>query len=366
MRQRGEDTLKKHKEIKSQQILYVAIVTIVFLMIAGFSIQSINDMRGAANVIHYTEFVGEATQIVVKEEMYGQKNDSLIELIDEITQVLQTGEGDIDITVLIDDTYQGHMRNVGEEWKNIKTEIYKVREGAAPGALYDYSENIYEDANLAAYAAHGYMENVAKNITITIYLLSIVFVLLMTLFLYIIIKSSSLASKAKSLNRIAYYDPYIGIANRAYCEKKIAGYEKNSYENNLAVLMFDLNNLKEVNDQYGHSAGDAMIRNFALALDTIGREYGFVGRVGGDEFLAIFENCNEMQVKEFMEKFVLLLKKINEEAREPWEKISCAAGYEVGYNGDRNIQELLKEADYHMYEVKRKMKEKMSQDTASD
>ncbi len=358
----GEKALMKGKKVENAQLCYIGIVMLVFVLIAGFSINSINSIRGAARVIHYTGFIGGATQMVVKEEIIGQKNDSLIQLIDEMILMLRTGEGDIDITVLKDQIYQGHMKRIQNEWEKIKEEIYKVRKGEDSSLLYDYSENTYEDTNLASYAAQAYMESYVNRIKTTMYLIYFVFFLLLGLFLYTVTKNSRLTSRAESLNRIAYYDPYVGIANKAYCEKKINSYSEKSYECNLAMIIFDLNDLKKVNDQYGHQAGDALIRNFALTLDTVGREYGFVGRFGGDEFIAIFENCDEIITKEFMKKFIFLLQKINSEAKNPWEKISCAAGYAVGHKGDKPIHELLKEADYHMYQVKRKMKEKLNQD----
>ncbi len=354
----------KGKRGKNAQLSYIGMVMVIFVLIALFSINSINNIRGASYVMHYTGFIGGATQMVVKEEMQGHKNDSLIQLIDEMIFMLQTGEGDdeIDITVLVDKNYQDKMKRVQNEWENIKTEIYKVRKGADVDLLYDYSENTYEDINLASYAAQAYMENYVSRIKTTMYFIYIVFFLLLGLFFYTVTKNSRLTSKAESLNRMAYYDPYIGIANKAYCEKKINNYLENSYEGDLTVIIFDLNDLKKVNDQYGHQAGDALIRNFALTLDTVGREYGFVGRYGGDEFIAIFENCDELLTKKFMKKFVLLLQKVNSEAKNPWEKISCAAGYAVGHKGDKKIHDLLKEADQHMYQVKNKMKEKLNQE----
>lgn len=347
------------KELKKSLLCYLGIIILAFILIAGFSIRSIDMIRGAARVIHYTGFIGGATQMVVKEEINGQENDSLIQLIDEMVPMLITGEGNYNVPILKDDVYQGHMERVQTEWEKIKAEIYAVREGESSSVLYSYSENTYEDTNLAAYAAQAYMENCVKEIKTTMYLVYIIFVISLIVFLYTALKNTKLESKAESLNQMAYYDPYIGIANKAYCEKKLELYGERSYSGDLSLLMFDLNNLKKVNDQYGHQAGDDMIRSFALALDTVGREYGFVGRFGGDEFIAIFENCNEELCKEFMKKLVVLIHKTNTQAMNPWEKVSCAAGYAVGHEGNKDIQVLLKEADDHMYRVKRKMKEKI-------
>lgn len=354
--------MNKEKKGDIRQFWQIGVLVLAFFLMAGFSIRAINNIRSAARVIHYTGFVGGATQIVVKEELYGKQNDSLIKLLDEMIPMLRTGSAAYKVTILDDHIYQEYMEKIKNEWEKIKEEIYKYRAGGSSKLLYEYSENTYEDTNLASFAAQAYMESYAKRIKIVMIIVYITFFFLFGLYLYAIIKNNKLKTRANNLNQIAYYDPYIGIANKTYCEKKLKDYQINSYKGSLAVIMFDLNNLKTVNDTYGHQAGDVMIRNFALILDTIAREYGFVGRFGGDEFIAIFEDCEEEQVKLFIKKLVILLQKENRRSKNPWEKISCAAGYAVGFNGESDIQSLLKEADERMYVVKKKMKEKANQE----
>lgn len=350
--------MNKVKQIKINQMWQTLVLILAFLLIVGFTMHSINNIRGAARVIHYTGFVGGATQMVIKEEMYGQKNDALILLLDEMVEILKTGGGEIKVPALKNKIYQENIKKIKKEWENIKTEIYAVREGQSSDLLYQYSEETYENTNLASFAAQAHMESYVSRIKIMMGLFYFIFFMILTLFLHTAGKNTKLKTKAEDLNRIAYYDPYVGIANKAYCEKKMSDYARNSYENHISVIMFDLNNLKVMNDKYGHAAGDALIRNFALALDTIGREYGFVGRFGGDEFLAIFENCDEEETNLFLKKLVRLLQKVNQDAVNPWDKISCAAGYSIGYNGDKKIQQLRREADERMYKVKEKMKQK--------
>ena len=61
--------------------------------------------------------------------------------------------------------------------------------------------------------------------------------------------------------------------------------------------MFDLNNLKTVNDTMGHSAGDQLILNFAKLLRSVIPEKDFVGRYGGDEFIAVIYHTSEAEIK---------------------------------------------------------------------
>ena len=61
--------------------------------------------------------------------------------------------------------------------------------------------------------------------------------------------------------------------------------------------MFDLNNLKHVNDTYGHEKGDEFIQAFAYCLDPHSDEHSFLARYGGDEFIIIQENTTPEELK---------------------------------------------------------------------
>ena len=81
-----------------------------------------------------------------------------------------------------------------------------------------------------------------------------------------------------------------GIHNKKSLEKKLAQLEDKEDTLNVGVMMFDLNNLKVINDTYGHDEGDAFIRNFAALLTRILNENSFLARFGGDEFLIVQEH----------------------------------------------------------------------------
>ncbi len=348
----------KKLTLKKSQVGLVIISILIFAFIARFSIVSVNKLSGVSSAIHYTGFVGGATQMLVKEEVNGTQNDALLQLLDEMIPMLVAGEGEYKVPVT-DPLYQGHLTSVEKEWQSIKEEIYKVRQGGESDKLFRYSENTYNDITLAAYAAQGYMESSVKSIKNTMFVVYAIFFGFMGLLLVTLFNNRILVSKAETLNQIAYYDPFTGISNRLYCDKLIEEYEKNSYQGNLTVFAFDLNNLKLVNDKHGHAAGDIMIRSFSLALEEVGHRYGFVGRIGGDEFIGIFEQCDQEKARKFLKELVTNLQRQNSTAKKPWERVSFAAGFATGQGGDKNIRELLQGADDHMYRVKRKMKEKI-------
>lgn len=350
------DSQREIKNLKFGQIWLISLAIISFIFVSIYSIRSMNALRGIAQVIHYTGFIGGASQMLVKEEVNGDNNDVMIRLLDEMIPMLLTGEGDYEVPVLKDRTYQGYMEDIREEWEKLKEEIYLVREGKSPASLYKYSEEAFEENNLAAYAAQAYMESYVKRIKTIMVLVYSGFLILMGVLFYALVRNNHLENAARSLNKIAYYDSYTGIGNKAYCDKKIKEYEGENTAVDLGVAVFDLNNLKKINDEYGHPAGDQLILNFTLILERTGKEYGNIGRIGGDEFIAFFEKCTLERMEDFMEKIDLELRHNNEHIKNPWDKISCAMGYAINTNRNKDIHELIKEADEHMYQMKRKMK----------
>jgi diguanylate cyclase (GGDEF)-like protein/PAS domain S-box-containing protein len=153
---------------------------------------------------------------------------------------------------------------------------------------------------------------------------------------------------------LALRDPLTGLANRRLLEElldaDLARTERN--EMTLAVAFLDLDGFKVVNDTYGHNAGDIVLRETAHRLLGIVRGADTVARVGGDEFVFVFEP-NEPGTHHLIERIDRALSEpIN---ITPTTTVSCPASIgvadtaTVGYDRDA----LLAAADLAMYEVKR-------------
>lgn len=123
------------------------------------------------------------------------------------------------------------------------------------------------------------------------------------------------------------------------------------------MAIFDLNGLKEVNDTIGHLAGDTLIMNFANILRTSIPQQHFVGRYGGDEFIAILTGVGEEEAK----KTLLDVRKetghYNSYSKQL--HLEYAYGYAVSdaYSECCNMKILLEQADRNMYKCKAEMKE---------
>lgn len=133
-------------------------LAILFCLISIFALMTMLHMQGNARVINYTGIVRGATQQLVKQEMNSFPNDMLLAHLDGIVSELSTGEGENDLIVLPDKTYQALIQQMQQEWSELKVEIGRVREGQSSRQLYELSESYFDLANRAVSAAERYSE----------------------------------------------------------------------------------------------------------------------------------------------------------------------------------------------------------------
>ena len=102
-------------------------------------------------------------------------------------------------------------------------------------------------------------------------------------------------AEAHRLQRLAGTDPLTGVANRRgfelALEREMARHRRTG--EGLAILLLDLDDLKPLNDQFGHAAGDEAIRAVASCCDDMLRKSDLVARLGGDEFACLLPGADE-------------------------------------------------------------------------
>jgi diguanylate cyclase (GGDEF)-like protein len=101
------------------------------------------------------------------------------------------------------------------------------------------------------------------------------------------------------LRDLAMVDALTGLYNRRFGEQRLAAEVARSGRKGhpLTVVLLDLNNFKQINDTYGHPAGDLVLRTFANSLNNAIRAGDLAVRMGGDEFLLILPECNLEQLQ---------------------------------------------------------------------
>ena len=170
-----------------------------------------------------------------------------------------------------------------------------------------------------------------------------------------VIELSRKGQQTEIMEQLAYHDGLTGLYNRqAFLREEKVLAEKKDGE--YTIIQFDVNNLKQMNDRYGHSEGDRFIIGAAAVLrETFGVENCF--RTGGDEFIAIVPGDSECdafrRAKDLLEEKIRDFN-IREQLQIP---MSIAYGYAT-YNAETMDPETVEKlADQRMYEMKNKMKE---------
>ena len=145
-----------------------------------------------------------------------------------------------------------------------------------------------------------------------------------------------------------------GVHNKTSLEKLILELSSRPSTFGIGVMMFDLNNLKYVNDTYGHEIGDEFIQTFSYCLTRILDSDSFLARYGGDEFILIQQNTSVSELQQMAQKLDSLVQEYNTRATLT---LSYAIGYEVSYqNHYFMMQDLINAADKKMYQDKARKK----------
>lgn len=134
-------------------------------------------------------------------------------------------------------------------------------------------------------------------------------------------------------------DALTGLLNRHAYYSDV----KNDAKSITAIVSIDMNGLKAINDNVGHAAGDEALVTLSLCFIKAlkNREYGY--RIGGDEFIIVCRKTSEEEVYGLLDR---IRKNVSET------EYSCSIGFALNMDGDKHIDELLKESDQMMYSEK--------------
>ncbi|WKY47645.1 diguanylate cyclase [Eubacteriaceae bacterium ES3] len=154
------------------------------------------------------------------------------------------------------------------------------------------------------------------------------------------------------------YDTMTGVLNRRAGFEKLNGLlDKKPHEAKVNSLCFiDINGLKEVNDKLGHDAGDELIKSVVEVIKKNIRGSDLVSRLGGDEFLVIFEGIDVDEAEEVWGRIVAEYNHINESENRRY-LISVSHGIEqIWQYSQKYIDEVVNRADEKMYAEKKEIK----------
>jgi diguanylate cyclase (GGDEF)-like protein/PAS domain S-box-containing protein len=176
--------------------------------------------------------------------------------------------------------------------------------------------------------------------------------------LYLLAVIGDITERAHADARIAYmahHDALTGLANRALFSERIedACARQRRRGETFAVFMLDLDGFKEVNDSFGHSAGDALLKEMSLRLKSSLRETDVLARLGGDEF-AIIQAGEENQRAGALALATRILEIVGKPVDLAGNKVNVGTSIGIALAPDDGVEseELLKKADLALYRTK--------------
>ncbi len=160
--------------------------------------------------------------------------------------------------------------------------------------------------------------------------------------------------RAEEFLKLAMLDPLTDLHNRRFAQERLAAEISRSQRHgySLTVLLTDLDDFKQLNDRYGHFAGDLALKEFAHRLTKVIRGSDLAVRMGGDEFLVLLPECQLGDVQHVVARLRPLEICVN------GEKVSFtfSAGW-ADYQPGESPEELLQRADHALYANKHSHKD---------
>lgn len=151
----------------------------------------------------------------------------------------------------------------------------------------------------------------------------------------------------EKLMYLSFHDQLTGLYNRAYFEEELTRLDTDR-QLPISIIMGDANNLKHVNDTYGHHEGDELLVEITKVLLECCRKEDVIARWGGDEFVILLPQTSEKGAE-------VICSRIKQACRQSEHKpapLSIALGYAVKDSSNQGIHEVLKAAEDKMYQEK--------------
>ncbi|MEG0308567.1 MAG: sensor domain-containing diguanylate cyclase [Clostridium sp.] len=236
------------------------------------------------------------------------------------------------------------INDINKDYKKYITEINKVNFLLNSNSAM-YCPLIIEDKvigvlNIQSYEKNAYTENDLNKLKI------------LGSYVAIALENSYLYNQTKYF---ASHDYLTGLLSRKEIFKQGEEIFKKCSESNkrVASIMIDVDNFKSVNDRYGHSAGDSVLRAIGGIINNVVGEYGLSGRYGGEEILVILPEISKMKIYSIAEEIrqAIESKEISDEITSHIH-VTASLGIFISEGKEKNIENCIKYADEALYIAK--------------
>lgn len=327
-------------------------ILVLFVLVAVF-IYRMEELQHITGTFQVASELSGTTQRLVKLEMAGEDGERLIQEMEEILFELQRSEEEGVLELYTLGNYHLLLSEVLEDWESLKNEIFVTRESSwEDSKILFASERLYLSTEGFSGAIHVHLQEYSDDMAVIQQSIVLNMTLTFLLLLSQGISYIQLEQRNKEISEIMFQDLHTGLYNKSKCVELIDSYPSLESVPQCAIILFDLNDLKKVNDQLGHSFGDEMILNFARCLKDAAKDHvpsPFLGRYGGDEFIVFFSQTHGGSVEEYLTFVDHYVKIANDK------NVEYQLSYARGYSSRSEFQEelslggLLHHADQAMY-----------------
>jgi diguanylate cyclase (GGDEF)-like protein/PAS domain S-box-containing protein len=174
-------------------------------------------------------------------------------------------------------------------------------------------------------------------------------------------ESLSMRTRLAELERAAFRDPLTGLANRRRASEEIERRveELRRYGWPFGLIFLDIDRFKQINDNWGHEAGDAVLRMVARDMQSALRDTDLVSRWGGEEFLAVVLSVDQDRLSAIAEKLRYLVEQSGFESDGRTIRVTVSIGATLAA-ADDTVDGMIRRADQLMYQSKREGRNRVS------
>ncbi len=305
-------------------------------------------------VTSFESLKGNKINMIKNDALFNYFKDNSRANIQEFTSIKELTSND-NLIVVDRETYLYNRNTIFKDYEmlyeNYMTNDYKFMVKTEDDTFYQLFNHIINTNSYYNYRNTG-LNNLNKTLLerttfeqlYFIVLGAILLPLLVLLALYLFLKKKKKVKEVRKEDRRKYTDMLTSLKNRNYLNLNIASWDENQvYPQSIVII--DLNNVKYVNDNYGHEAGDELIIKAAGILVNTQLENSEIIRTDGNEFLIYLVGYSEQQV-------ITYTKKLTKELKELPHGFGAAIGYSMITDDIKLIDDAINEATLAMREHK--------------
>lgn len=332
-------------KIRSTVLTLVALGILFMSLGSGlFTMLLTRSISGDAKIINEMGMIRGGIQRIVKLELSGEGNDHLIERMDQDIHKLLLTES---LTDQAGTSFQETAYKLVGVWDQFKERLYEfedVSDVVKWEQLIDMSEEIWIISNQLVEDSQLLSESKIRIYRYS-YILIFTTLAMGLLILWLIRKYVR-----ESLEHMVNHDGLTGLYNRRFFDESLnREVEKaNRYGKPFSLLFFDVDHFKRVNDRYGHSVGDSVLKELSNRVRENIRGSDLLARIGGEEFAIIASETGLEEACQMAEKIRVLV------ARDPFQDAGgCTISLGITtFRKDDTGESMLKRADQSLYVAK--------------